>query len=265
MNGAPPSLLKSCLYFGRVRHARYKPKKHRLNYAVFSALFDVDEFDSGFGDERPRLLSVNRFNLFSVYQKDHGAKDGSALRPFIEGLLAKKAMPAPTRILMMCYPRLLGWVFNPITAYYCLYQHNGQEQIGAMVYEVRNTFGEDHIYVACLDDTTAETATLHRRDKLFHVSPFIGMQAQYHFSTALPDDNMRLVIRETEAQEPLLVASFTGQRRRLSDATLVAAFFKYPLMTFKVLIAIHYEAGKLVLKGVRLTKRPAKPENRISY
>ena len=265
MSHAGPASLKSALYFGRVRHARYQPKKHRLNYAVFSGLFDVDEIDAGLEARALRLMSVNRFNLFSVHHKDHGAKDGSALRPFIEEVLAARALPAPDQILMMCYPRLLGWVFNPITAYYCLYQHNGQEQIGAMVYEVRNTFGEDHIYVACLDDTTAETATLHRRDKLFHVSPFIGMQAQYHFSTALPDDNMRLVIRETEAQEPLLVASFTGQRRRLSDATLVAAFFKYPLMTFKVLIAIHYEAGKLVLKGVRLTKRPAKPENRISY
>jgi DUF1365 family protein len=265
MSHAGPASLKSALYFGRVRHARYQPKKHRLNYAVFSGLFDVDEIDAGLEARALRLMSVNRFNLFSVHHKDHGAKDGSALRPFIEEVLAARALPAPDQILMMCYPRLLGWVFNPITAYYCLYTDGAAPRIGAMIYEVRNTFGEDHIYVACLDGQSTETANLHSRDKVFHVSPFIGMAAQYHFSTGLPDETMRLVIRETEAEAPLLIASFTGTRRALSDANLVRAFLKYPLMTVKVLIAIHYEAGKLIFKGVSLKKRPSPPETRISY
>ncbi len=249
------------LYFGQVRHARYQPKPHRLTYRVFSALLDVDDIDAGRLGKTCRWFSLNRFNLFSFYTKDHGAKDASPLRPFIDQLLAEKALAAPQQILMMCYPRILGYAFNPITVYYCLYDG----QIGAMVYEVRNTFGEDHIYVACLQESDAETAVLHSRDKVFHVSPFIGMTAQYHFSTSLPAEELRLVIRETEQGAPLLVASFIGQRQPFNDATLVKAFFKYPLMTVKVMLAIHYEAVKLVFKGVGLAKRPKKPQNRISY
>ena len=249
------------LYFGQVRHARYQPKPHRLNYKVFSALFDVDDIDAGTLGQKLRWFSLNRFNLFSFHVKDHGAKDASPLRPFIDQLLAEKTLAAPDKILMLCYPRILGYAFNPITVYYCLYG----ERIGAMVYEVRNTFGEDHIYVACLKENTKETAVLHSRDKVFHVSPFIGMAAQYHFSTALPDQQLRLVIRETEQQAPLLVASFVGQRRSFDDATLLKAFFQYPLMTVKVMLAIHYEAVKLIFKGVGLAKRPKRPQNRISY
>lgn len=255
------SINNNHLYFGQVRHARYKPKPHRLNYRVFSALFDVDDIDAGTLGQELRWFSLNRFNLFSFYLKDHGAKDTSPLRPFINKLLAEKSLTSPDKILMMCYPRILGYAFNPITVYYCLYGEN----IGAMVYEVRNTFGEDHIYVACLKENSTETAGLHSRDKVFHVSPFIGMTAQYHFSTAVPDEKLRLVIRETEQQAPLLVASFVGQRQPFTDATLVKAFFKYPLMTVKVMLAIHYEAVKLIFKGVGLAKRPKKPQNRISY
>ena len=253
--------LQSCLYFGRVRHARYQPKQHRFTYRVFSALLDVDAIDDASLDKNLRWFSLNRFNLFSFFTKDHGAKDASPLRPFIEAMLGEKGLAPPDQMMMMCYPRILGFAFNPITVYYCLYDG----KIGAMVYEVRNTFGEDHIYVACLDENTAETPNLHCRDKLFHVSPFIGMEAQYAFSTQVPDAQLRLVIRETQNQLPLLLASFVGQRRPLSNHTLLRAFFQYPLMTVKVLFAIHYEAGKLIFKGVRLSKRPKAPKNRVSY
>jgi DUF1365 family protein len=133
-----------------------------------------------------------------------------------------------------------------------------------MVYEVRNTFGDDHIYVVPLAGKSDETLVLHERDKLMHVSPFIGMQARYHFSTARPDDTLRLVIRETQDDKPLLVASFFGHRTPLSDASLVRAFFTHPLMTVKVLVAIHYEAAKIFMKGVPFIKRPDPPQRRHS-
>ena len=105
---------------------------------------------------------------------------------------------------------------------------------------------------------------LHERDKLMHVSPFIGMQARYHFSTARPDERLRLVIRETQDNAPLLVASFVGRRVALNDAQLLRAFFTHPLMTVKVLVAIHYEAAKLFLKGVPFIRRPEPPQRRHS-
>lgn len=251
------SRLDNSLYFGQVRHARYQPRAHRFTYRVFSALLDVDRLDAG---EKPcRLFSIDQFNLFAFYRRDHGPKDGSKLRPFIEELLRDHQHAAPEQIMILCYPRLLGYVFNPLTVYYCL--RDGQ--ITALVYEVRNTFGDDHIYVVPCNNATP--ALGHSRDKLMHVSPFIGMAATYHFSTSHPDDKLRLVIRETEEQKPLLVASFIGTRKAMTGRNLFAAFFRYPLMTMKIVAAIHFEAARLFLKGVPVFRRPAAPNNRISY
>lgn len=248
----------NALYMGQVRHARYRPKKHRFAYRVFSAFLNVDDIDRG--TLGLRLFSINRFNLFSIRQSDHGAKDGGPLRPFIESLLDEAGLPAPKYIHILCYPRMFGFAFNPLTVYYC---HDG-DTADAMVYEVRNTFGDDHIYVVPLDGRGDETPILHQRDKLMHVSPFIGMQARYHFSAALPDDKLRLVIRETQDDEPLLVASFAGTRKPLSDANVLRAFLTHPLMTIKVLVAIHLEAAKLFMKGVPFIRRPEPPQRRHS-
>lgn len=249
----------NALYVGTVRHARYRPKKHRFAYRVFSAFLDVDDIDAG--RLGLKLLSVDRFNLFSFKKRDHGAKDGSKLRPFIEGLLAEAGLKAPTRIAILCYPRMFGFAFNPLTVYYCF---DGQS-VSAMVYEVRNTFGDDHIYVVPLTAGHAETPLLHERDKLMHVSPFIGMQARYHFSAAAPAETLRLVIRETQDAAPLLVASFAGTRKPLNDRHLLAAFLTHPLMTVKVLVAIHWEAARLFLKGVPFFRRPEPPQRRHSF
>ena len=249
---------ENALYIGEVRHARYRPKKHRFAYRVFSTLLNVDDIDNG--SLGLKLFSVNRFNLFSIRQCDHGAKDGTPLRPFIEALLHEAGIAKPDAIHILCYPRMFGFAFNPLTVYYCF----SGDDVTAMVYEVRNTFGDDHIYVVPLSDGCKETLVLHERDKLMHVSPFIGMQARYHFSTAKPNETLRLVIRETEDAVPLLVASFFGHRRPLDDAGLLRAFITHPLMTVKVLVAIHYEAAKLLLKGVPFIKRPEPPQRRHS-
>lgn len=249
---------KNALYVGHVRHARYRPKAHRFDYRVFSTFLDVDDIDAK--QLHLQFLSVDRYNLFSIRKRDHGPKDGSNLRPFIEGLLEEAGLAAPSRIFMLSYPRMLGFAFNPLTVYYCL---NGPD-VSAMVYEVRNTFGDDHIYVVPLTDNTSETPLLHARDKKMHVSPFINMQTRYHFSAELPDADLRLVIRETQDQAPLLLASFVAHRRQLTDTTLLRAFITHPLMTVKVLVAIHLEAAKLFIKGVPFIRRPKPPESRHS-
>lgn len=247
------------LYVGTVRHARYRPRRHRFSYRVFSAFLDVDAIDN---DRLGlKLLSVDRFNLFSIKKRDHGAKDGSALRPFIEKLLAEAGLAAPDRIAVLCYPRMFGFAFNPLTVFYCF----SGDAVSAMIYEVRNTFGDDHIYVVPLGAVSAETPILHERDKLMHVSPFIGMQARYHFSAAAPDETLRLVIRETQDDAPLLVASFAGIRKPLSDRQLLGAFITHPLMTVKVVVAIHWEAARLFVKGVPFFRRPEPPQRRHSF
>jgi DUF1365 family protein len=255
-------LKENALYLGKVRHARYRPRTHRFTYRVFSAFLNVDDIDHN--RLNLKLLSIDRFNLFSFRRRDHGAKTAGAedgkLRPFIEELLAEAGLAAPEQIHILCYLRMFGFAFNPLTVYYC----RSAGRLTAMVYEVRNTFGDDHIYVVPLNGANADRPLLHHRDKLMHVSPFIGMQATYHFSAAVPDDNLRLVIRETQDNQPLLIASFVGQRETLTDAALFKAFIKHPLMTVKVLVAIHFEAAKLFMKGVPFIKRPQPPQSRHS-
>ena len=249
----------SAIYTGTVRHARYTPARHRFSYRVFSLYLDVDDLDAS--TNLPTLLSVNRFNLFSIKLKDHGTKDATGLRPFIDNLMAKRGIPAPERIFILCYPRIMGYAFNPLTVYYCL----NEGAVSALVYEVRNTFGDDHIYVVPVGARGIETSLSHSRDKQMHVSPFIDMNATYHFSAPLPDDTLRLVIREKQNNAPLLIASFAGQRRPLNSRQLLRAFFAYPMMTLKVIAAIHFEAGRLFLKNVPFISRPAPPEDRVSY
>ena len=248
---------KSAIYHGIVRHARYAPKKHRFAYKVFSLLLDIDELEAL--SKKLKLFSCNRFNVFSFRTSDHGAKDGSPLRPFIENILDKENIRAPEQILVMCYPRIFGYVFNPITVYYCLKNN----KISVMIYEVNNTFGEDHIYV--VPQTDSDLPAKHNRRKELHVSPFISMDAEYSFTTDIPDDELKVIIREKSNGAPLLLASFIGHRAFLNDKELLKAFFRYPLMTVKIVIGIHYEALRLILKGVIYMKRPSKESSRITY
>jgi len=242
----------SAVYLGEVRHARYAPKRHRFRYGVFSMLLDLDCIEDEAKDLR--FFSVNRFNWLSFHYRDHGFHNGSSPRVFVDQLLQKHGLPQADRVLLMCYPRMLGYVFNPLSVYYAL-QH---DQLTSVIYEVRNTFGESHIYVS--DLRTKGAPNHHTHHKQFHVSPFIGMEADYVFSTAKPDDDLRLVIRETVDHKPLLITSFVGQRRAFTSRTIIKVLFQYPLMTLKVIAGIHLEALRLWMKRVPIYKKPSTAE-----
>ena len=207
----------SAIYTGTVRHARYTPARHRFSYRVFSLYLDVDDLDAR--TNLPALLSVNRFNLFSIRLKDHGPKDATGLRRFIDNLLAKRGLAAPEKIFILCYPRILGYAFNPLTVYYCL----NDGAVSALVYEVRNTFGDDHIYVVPVGARGNETSLSHAREKQMHVSPFIDMHAHIIFLRRCRMTICALLF-EKPKQRPLLIASFAGHRRRLQAANCCALF-----------------------------------------
>jgi len=236
-------MLKSGIYKGLVVHQRLRPKQHRLAYRVFSLLIDLDELDamkSGL-----RLLRVDRPGLLSFHQKDHG--DGKDLRAWIASQLQASGIDADGPVRLLCYPRMLGYVFNPLSVYYC---HDRDETLRAIIYEVHNTHGERHAYVLPAGEAT-ETVR-HYCDKSFFVSPFMPMQCRYNFVIRQPGDSVQVLINEDDADGPLLKASFTGKRTPLTDAALVKALLSHPLMTFKVTAGIHFEAIKLVLKGFRI-------------
>ena len=251
----PPSSCLS-LYEGPVMHARMKPVAHRFTYRVFSMLIDIDRLDAA-GRLSP-VFSVGRWNLLSFRESDHGPEDGSPLRAHVDRLLAEAGRQTiASRILLLCYPRILGFVFNPLSIYYC---YDAQDRLSALVYEVRNTFGQKHSYVAPIEAGEADGHGVRQeRDKLFYVSPFLDMTMRYRFRLTPPGDRLNVRILETDAEGPILAATFTGRRREATTASLLGVFARMPLLTLKIVAAIHWEALRLWTKGLRIRPRPAPP------
>ena len=243
----------AALYFGEVMHARLKPFGHRFRYRVMSLLIDLDRLAAA--DRQSPLFGVNRAALYSFSEADHGERDGSSLRSYAERCAAAHGIDlAGGRVLLLCYPRLLGFTFNPLSVYFC-YRASGE--LDLMIYEVRNTFGEIHAYVLPVQPgEISEAGVRQEQDKLFYVSPFIGMAMRYRFRVSPPGANVKLRILETDREGPLLAATFSGRRRSLTTTALLRAFLALPLVTLKIVGAIHWQALRLWLKGARLTPRP---------
>jgi DUF1365 family protein len=254
-NGPPPDAAGT-VYLGQVMHARLKPFGHRFVYSVFSILVDIDRLDD-LARSTP-LLGVNRAGPASFHERDHVERPGETLRAFVDRhLAAAGGSERADRVLLLAYPRILGYVFNPISVYFA-YASDGD--LIAMIYAVRNTFGERHTYVAPIRPGDLTPAGVRQtRAKILHVSPFVGMQARYHFRVLPPGRTVRLRIHETEDDDALLSATFNGDAAPLDTPTLGIALLRYPFMTAKVMAGIHWEAMKLWWKGARFHKSPPPP------
>ncbi|MGI8841018.1 MAG: DUF1365 domain-containing protein [Caulobacteraceae bacterium] len=250
----------SGLYAGMVTHQRFRPKAHRLRYAMFQMLFDLDEAPAL--SRRLRLFSHNRFNLFSFFDRDHGDGRAGPLRAWVEETLAGAGIAlGGGAIRLLCMPRVLGHVFNPLSIFYC---HRADGTLAAMLYEVNNTFGERHSYLIAAPPG-AEWPIRQACAKEFHVSPFIGMEMAYGFKVTMPSDTVATAVNVSDhAGAPVLAAAFSGRRRALTDGTLLRVFLAYPLLTLKVVAAIRFEALKLLLKGVRPRPRPPAPARAVT-
>lgn len=244
------------LYRGQVMHHRMRPKVHRFSYKVYAVLMDLDRQDEI--DKMSPVLSHNRWNLFSVHDKDHGPADGSALRPWANALFEQAGIPTPpARLMLLCYPRILGAVFNPLSVYY---GYDDNNHLIGVIYEVRNTFGERHAYVAKVENGQLTPAGLRQeRDKLFFVSPLMDMAMRYTFNLKPPSDAITIRILENDADGPILAATFHGDAVPVSTRSLFAEAMRVPFLTAKVVGAIHYEALRLWLKGIKLRNRPPAP------
>jgi DUF1365 family protein len=242
----------AALYVGCVMHARLKPIGHRFSYRVMSLLIDLDRLADA--DRQSPLFGVNRAALYSFHEADHGKRDGSSLRVWAQRCAAERSIDLTDgRVLLLCYPRLLGYTFNPLSVYFCYRADGG---LALLIYEVRNTFGDIHPYVLpVLSGEISDAGVRQQQDKLFHVSPFIAMAMRYHFRVLPPGARVQLRILETDHESPLLAATFNGSRRALNTKELLCVFFGLPLVTMKIMAAIHWEALRLWLKGARLVPR----------
>ncbi len=249
----------SAIYVGRVAHARLKPVGHGLNYRVFMLLLDLDEL--------PALgrcmgtFSLGRFGLTSFDARDHGDGSGTPLREQVEGRLDAAGLPiqgGPIRLL--CLPRVLGYVFNPLSVYFC---HAPDGALKAILYEVSSTFGERHSYLMAAEPDEGGVVRQSAAKRL-HVSPFMGMDLSYDFRISPPGEKLAVAIEATDAQGPVLTASFIAERRPMTDGALLKAWAAHPLLTLKVVVGIHWEAIKLIAKGLRLRAGPPAPEAPVS-
>ena len=244
---------ESALYFGEVMHRRLDRTAYRFIYKVFSVFVDVD--DLPVLHRRLRLFSHNRFNLFSLHDRDHGGRDGAPLRAWAEGLLKAQGIDLEGgAIQLLCFPRVLGSVFNPMCVWYCRHRDGS---LRAIVCEVRNTFGEMHHYVLMpgaggVMDWRAEYGVR----KVFHVSPFIPPEAEYRFRFQEPAERVRVYINELIDGKPVLKASVGGSRLPFTDAKLLSMFARLPFMTLKIIGAIQWKALKIWFKGARFHRMP---------
>ena len=171
--------MSSCIYNGIVTHKRFKPVKHNLKYKTFSIFLDLDEIDNL--DKINPIFSFNKFNVFSFYNKDHGARDGRSLKNWVISNLKKfNIYQNVNKVKLLCYPRIFGFVFNPLSIFYC-YENN---ELKAIFYEVKNTFNEQHTYIFKNKGKDKIEQTCKKK---FYVSPFMDMETWYDFKLIRPD------------------------------------------------------------------------------
>ena len=249
----------SCIYIGSVIHKRFKPKKHFFKYNVFSLFLDLDEINEL--DQKILFFSYNKFNILSFFDKDHGYRDGSSIKDWLIRVLQKKNISTINiKIKILCYPRIFGYVFNPLSIFFI---YDADSNPIAILYEVKNTFGEQHTYVFKIDIKNKQI--LNNCKKKFYVSPFMDLESKYFFKVLIPNERLSVIIDQRDKEGKLLFASQDGERVKLSSKNLLKSYLKHPLMTLKIISAIHYEALKLWMKGIKLVKKNLKIKNNTSY
>jgi hypothetical protein len=248
----------SYIYTGNVVHKRFKPKIHYFKYKVFSLLIDLSEIK--LLDQNLKIFSYNKFNIVSFYDKDHGARNGSSIKDWVISNLKKNKIDTENiQIKLLCYPRIFGYVFNPLSVFYI---YDRSSNLISILYEVKNTFGEQHTYV--FKTEINHNLIQHTCKKKFHVSPFIEMDCTYFFRLLKPGNKISVIINQNDNNGKILYASQDGVRSEINNINFIKSYLKHPLMTFKIIFAIHYEAFKLWSKGIKFIKKTLKIKNNLT-
>lgn len=245
------------LFFGKVMHGRLFPKRNNFTYGIYYLAIPL----SRLGD---LPIAHNRFAPLSFYDRDHGACDGSDLEDWARAILSDYGITqADGDITLICMPRIFGYVFNPVSFWLC---HDKQGQLHAVLCEVHNTFGERHIYICAHDDRRPLSASdVLTGEKVFHVSPMLEREGHYEFRFDLRDNKFGVWIDFfNQDGKKQLLTSLIGTFDLMNNQTLRKAFWRYPLVTFKAITLIHWQAVKLLLKGIKYISRPMQKRDRIS-
>ena len=232
----------SAIYRGVLSHRRLLPRPHALRYRIFQLFIDLDVAPAA--SRTLRLLGFNRPALLAFYERDHGDGSDRALKDQITDRVLAAGLAAGGPVQAFCMPRVLGFVFNPITHYFV---HDRAGALSAVVHEVNNTVGGRCFYVLPAGAPKRISQTCAKR---MYVSPFMDMDYVYDFTLAEPAQTFAVGIRMTRAGALWLTANFAGERRELTDREILLAWLAHPLLTLKVVAAIHWEALRLWIKGI---------------
>ncbi len=237
------------LYRASIYHRRQHPKEHRFTYSGYYITLDIDRMH----ELKNPVFGVNSFNLLSFHSKDHGYRDGRPLRHWCKQILEDSGIASDgLRIKLQTFPRVLGYVFNPVSFFFCY----REDKLDAVIAEVNNTFGESHVYV--VKEPARHGKVLQKR---FHVSPFYPVSGEYVFRFF----GQVVQIEYTEQGKTQLNTSISGKPIKWSVTNLLKCFFGHPLYTFWVIFSIHYQALMLLLKGAKFHRKPQPPLNSITY
>jgi DUF1365 family protein len=253
--------MNSCLYKTTIIHERFHGLKHKFEYSVLNMYIDHDEVNEI--KKNIKFFSYNTFNIFSYYEKDHGYRDGRSLRMFVEDFFKlKNIIFDDLKIKIFCFPRILGYVFNPLSIIYC---YNNNELL-SIFYEVKNTSGEQHTYCFAGSKNNLSHVFQHECNKNFYVSPFIGMKALYKFKNYIPKDRMSIIIDLLDSNNrKILRASQSGTKIQLNTFTLVKQLIINPFIAIKIIFLIMYESFFILLKGGKYYARQKKIIDSVSF
>ena len=245
----------NALYECRVMHHRLTPKEHHFNYRVFYLWLDLDEIDSL--DNSLRTFSRNRWNLFSFFDRDHLDVGQTSVKENLLQWIREQGMDTGTisRVRLLTFPRVLGYIFNPVCFYFCF--DNADAPVCAVA-EVTNTFRELKPYLL---RERGEDGRFHLvTPKHFYVSPFSALDLCFDFKLRVPADRLEIHIDDREGERPILLSTLTGERRPLTDARLLWFMVKYPFLTMRVIFLIHWHALLLWFKRVPVHPKAAQPD-----
>ena len=248
---------KPHLLFGTVAHGRLFPRRNSFHYGIYYLAFPLSQI-------RSLPLAYNRWAPLGFHDRDHGACDGSDLKEWASSILEDyRIKEADGEMILICMPRIFGYVFNPVSFWLC---HDKQGDLRAVLCEVHNTFGERHVYLCAHDDHRgiAFDDTL-KGEKLFHVSPFLKRAGHYTFRFDTRENKFAVWIDFFDSKgKKQLVTSLVGKCAPMNRKNLRKAFWRYPLVTFKAIALIHWQALKLLTKGIQYVSRPKQKTQRIS-
>jgi hypothetical protein len=242
---------QSLLALGTVRHLRLRPARHGFDYRTYFLLLPL----RALREQPDAALARNRFGLISFHDRDHGDGRGDCLAWLEERLAAEGIRDADGEVWLQTYPRVLGYVFKPVSFWYC---HRRDGSLAAIVAEVNNTFGERHCYL--LAGRELAFGREQQARKVFHVSPFCHIEGRYRFRFARTSERIVARVEHDDDAGPLLVTSVSGMLAPASRTRQWHAFFSQPLMTLGVIARIHWQALHLWRKRVAYIRKPETPE-----